>query len=220
MVPLKEQTVIAMSRQRPYCPACQRPLTTCLCALARRVDTPWPVVILQDATERGQAKGTVPLLQACVPTLLVWHSLDFSQHAPLNALLGDPRYRCLLVYPGEEARTASHWRPQLEAEGRVPCFILLDGTWRKSLRLLHSHPALLTLPRITLQQLPPGGYHIRKSTRRGGLSTFEATAALLAEWSEDPARYAPLQQAFDAWIARELARLPEAVRERQLKNIE
>ena len=184
MVPRKEQTVIAMSRQRPYCPACQRPLTTCLCALARRVDTPWPVVILQDATERGQAKGTVPLLQACVPTLLVWHSLDFSQHAPLNALLGDPRYRCLLVYPGEEARTASHWRPQLEAEGRVPCFILLDGTWRKSLRLLHCHPALL------------------------------------AEWSEDPAHYAPLQQAFDAWIARELARLPEAARERQLKNIE
>ena len=210
----------AMTTRRPYCPACQRPLATCLCELALPVSSPWPLVILQDPAEALQAKGTVALLKACMPELTIWQGLDLAGHSGLDALLRDPRLFALLVYPGEQARPASAWRPVVAQSGKTPCFILIDGTWRKSLRLLHSHPALLTLPRITLEQLPAGGYHIRKSTRRGGLSTFEATAALLAEWSEDPAHYAPLQQAFDAWIARELARLPKAERERQLKNIE
>lgn len=200
-----------MSTRRPYCPACHRPLATCLCELARPVSSPWPLVILQDPAEARQAKGTVALLQACMPTLTVWQGLDLATHPGLNALLADPRRFPLLVYPGEQARPASSWRPVVADSGREPCFILIDGTWRKSLRLLHSHPALLALPRLTLERLPASGYHIRKSNREGGLSTLEAAAALLGEWSQDPARFAPLQQAFAQWIARELARLPTPV---------
>lgn len=207
-----------MTTRRPYCPTCQRPLATCLCALARPVSSPWPLVILQDPAEALQAKGTVALLKACVPELTLWQGLDLAGHSGLDALLRDPRLFPLLVYPGEQARPASAWRPMVAQSGKTPCFILIDGTWRKSLRLLHSHPALLNLPRITLERVPASGYHIRKSNRAGGLSTLEATAALLGEWSGEPARFAPLQQAFAQWIARELARLPQN-RQSQDKNI-
>ena len=200
----------AMTTRRPYCPACQRPQATCLCELALPVSSPWPLVILQDPAEAQQAKGTVALLKACMPELTIWQGLDLAGHSGLDALLQDPRLFALLVYPGEQAKPASAWRPVVAQSGKTPCFILIDGTWRKSLRLLHSHPALLNLPRITLERLPASGYHIRKSNREGGLSTLEAAAALLGEWSEEPARFAPLLASFDRWISRELARLPAA----------
>ncbi|MGL4206199.1 MAG: tRNA-uridine aminocarboxypropyltransferase [Aeromonadaceae bacterium] len=201
-----------MMSKRAYCPHCQRPLTTCLCSLARSVASPWPVVILQDPSEVHQAKGSVPLLQACLHPLTVWVSNDFSHHEGLNALLQDPGLAPLLLYPGNGARPASELKAELA--GRTPCFVLLDGTWRKSLKLLHSHPALAQLPRLTLTTEPESGYHIRKSPRADGLSTFEAVTAILGEWSSEPDTYAPLTASFQAWIERELARLPPEVRSR------
>ena len=201
-----------MTLKRPYCPHCQRPLTACLCTLACALTSPWPVVILQDPTEARQAKGSVPLLQACLQPVTVWIGDDFSQHAGLNALLQDPQLAPLLVYPGHEAHSAAHHQATLA--GRTPCFVLLDGTWRKSLKLLHSHPALASLPRLTLATPTQSDYHIRKSPRADGLSTFEAVSAILGEWSGNPTAYAPLSDSFQAWMQRELARLPTEVRRR------
>ena len=168
------------------------------------------MVILQDPSEARQAKGSVPLLQACLRPLKVWVSDDFLHHEGLNTLLQDPQLALFLVYPGDEARQASELKAKLA--GRTPCFVLLDGTWRKSLKLLHSHPALAQLPRLTLATQPKSDYHIRKSPRADGLSTFEAVAAMLSEWSEKPETYAPLTTSFQAWVERELARLPPDVR--------
>ena len=123
-------------------------------------------------------------------------------------------HRCLLLYPGVSAISV----PQLQAQSdeRPLCFILLDGTWRKSLKLLHSHPQLQLLPRVALAPSQPGGYHIRKSPRADGLSTFEAAAHLLGEWQADQATddSARLLGCFSSWIERELGALPAEVRSR------
>lgn len=196
---------------RAYCPDCLRPQVTCLCELAAVVDLPWPLIVLQHPAEVGQAKGSVPLLKACVPATQVWVGEDFSAHAGLNHYLESDKYQCLLVYPGAEARPASAW--QQDSLGRQPCFVLLDATWRKSVSLLHSHPALMHLPRLALPE-QTSRYRIRKSPHPAGLSTLEAAVAALSAWSESPALFSPVLQAFDRWVTREVARLPQPIQSR------
>lgn len=207
-----------LGKKRQHCAKCQRPERRCLCHLAVEIPLPWRLVVWQDPSEIRQAKGTVPLLQACLPQLDVWNSADSEEQLKLERLLDDPHCGCFLVYPGPDARTVADIRQVTEANPTSICFILLDATWRKSLKLLHSHPRLTQLPRVGLQHLPTSRYHIRKSPRRDGVSTLEAAATLLAEWHAMPPAQHPASQRllaqFQQWVEEELARLPTDIRQR------
>lgn len=203
---------------RAYCSNCERPLSRCLCSLATRITLPWRLVVLQDPGEVKQAKGSLALLKACVPEITVWSSPDFSRHIELNALLAEPNLQCVLLYPGEQAQPVSHWQ-EFAPTGPL-CIIVLDGTWRKSLKMLLGHPQLAQLPRMTLASTRASRYLIRKSPRADGLSTFEAVSYLLKEWyqqdnnAEGVAESERLLACFERWIVRELAALPPEVRAR------
>ncbi|GAA4504040.1 tRNA-uridine aminocarboxypropyltransferase [Pseudaeromonas paramecii] len=197
--------------KRLSCPGCQRPLARCLCTLAQPVVSPLDLVVLQHPQEQDRAKGSVGLLQACVPDCQVWVAEDFAQHPALQTLLADPTRQCWLAYPGASAVPAPQARTQWQP-GTRPTLLLLDATWRKSYRLLHSAPALLALPRLSLDPLPPSRYLIRKSSVPGGLSTFEAAAHLLDQWQPDAERLGRLLTSFDAWVARAQAHQPAAHR--------
>jgi DTW domain-containing protein YfiP len=169
---------------RPICPRCERPLPACLCALL-----PAPVAnrialqILQHPDEAGHAKGTAPLLRLGLQRVQVETGLRF---APREGLL---------LYPGGAGAPA----------GPVERLILLDGSWRGSRALLKANPWLLELPRLALAELP-GRYAIRRAHRPGQLSSLEAGVQALAGLEGDARPYAPLLAAFDAFVARELAR--------------
>lgn len=203
---------------RTYCTSCERPLSRCICSLATPVKLPWRLIVLQDSGEVKQAKGSLALLRACIAELTVWSNPDFSQHHGLMALLAEPDLQCVLLYPGETAQTVSHW--QASPQSQSVCFIVLDGTWRKSLKLLHSHPQLARLPRVTLSSGYASRYLIRKSPRTDGLSTFEAVGFLMREWCQQQgdatgiAESERLLTSFECWIARELAALPPEIRAR------
>lgn len=203
---------------RAYCSRCERPLSRCLCSLATRITLPWRLVVLQDPGEVKQAKGSLALLKACVPEITVWSSHDFSQHIELNALLAEPSRQCILLYPGEQAQPVSHWQESVPT-GEL-CIIALDGTWRKSLKMLLEHPKLAQLPRMTLTSTHASRYLIRKSPRTDGLSTFEAIGFLMREWCQQQgdatgiAESEHLLASFERWIARELAALPADIRAR------
>jgi len=122
---------------------------------------------------------------------------DFAGAEWLNALLADPKMHCYLLWPDEQALGLDPVRERFvqHDEGGKVCFILLDGTWRKAYRILHSNPALLRLPRIKLGAIP-GQYSIRKKPFPEALSTLEAGYHLLSQWEGEPARFAPLMNLF------------------------
>lgn len=203
---------------RTYCTSCERPLSRCVCGLATQVNLPWRLVVLQDPGEVKQAKGSLALLRACVPDITVWSSHDFSQYTALNALLAEPNLQCVLLYPGEQAQSVSHWQ---ESSPTGPlCIIVLDGTWRKSLKMLLGHPQLAQLPRMSLASTHASRYLIRKSPRTDGLSTFEAVGFLMREWCQQQGDAVGITESerllasFERWIARELAALPPEIRAR------
>lgn len=180
-----------------YCTRCTRALKACLCDYIRQVSHLAPLHILQHPSEAGHPKGTAALLAASLTRARIHVGEDFAGAQWLNALLADPKMHCYLLWPDEQALGLDQVRERIvqNDEGGKVCFILLDGTWRKAYRMLHSNPALLRLPRIKLGAIP-GQYSIRKKPFLEALSTLEAGYHLLSQWEGEPERFAPLMTLF------------------------
>ncbi|MBL8350303.1 MAG: DTW domain-containing protein [Burkholderiaceae bacterium] len=181
----------AAAPRRARCPRCDRPLPACLCAWVRPTANRVPVQVLQHPLEAGQAKGSLPLLRLSLQRL----ECRVGERFEPDAL---PSAGWRLLYPA----AADDPPPGSVTAG----LLVLDGTWRKTRRLLHDNPWLAALPRWPLRSPPPSRYAIRKARRPGQLSTLEATCLALGTLEGDAGRYAPLLAAFDGWVADEAAR--------------
>ena len=192
--------------RRPLCEGCRRPLSACWCACVRLVENRSPLLILQDPGEAEQAKGTAALLARCLGQAELRVGERFEAPASVEGLV--------LLYPETPGdvtlATPAPWLAGPSSSGRAVTLIALDGTWRRSRRLLHLNPWLQTLPRLALDAPPPSRYRIRKAQAPLQRSTLEACALALAALDGDEARYAPLWDAMDDFVAlqRRLADTP------------
>jgi DTW domain-containing protein len=188
--------------RRPTCPQCARPLRTCLCRWVTPVDNRVEVLILQHPLEVGQAKGSAVLLQRSLGNSQLSTGEQFDATA-LETLLHAGGRTSVLLYPdeaGDDQAVDNLPIRNIPTTGGRLRLVVLDGTWRKSRKLLHLNPALQRLPRLALVAPPPSQYTIRKAHRPDQLSTLEATCLALAQLEQAPARYAPLLTAFSAFI--------------------
>ena len=182
---------------------CLRPQATCLCALARPTAHRTEVLVLQHPQEQRHAKNSVALLRLSLSRCEVVVGERFAPGA-LQALLQRPGWDTRLLYPDVSAAPA----PSGTGTGKgttaaAPLLlVVLDATWRKSLRMLLEHPALAALPRLSLDTPGPTRYRaIRAARRADQVSTLEATVqplAMLEGPSFDPA---PLLEAFGHFVA-------------------
>ena len=184
-------------RHRPLCSRCQRPLRACLCAWITPTANRVPLLLLQHPLEVQQAKGSARLLRLSLRDCRCEVGERFDA-AALVAWLGDG---AALLYPGEPDAPGSSATP-----GVVPQrLVVLDGTWRKTRKLLHLNPLLQALPRVALHDVPPARYTIRKAHGPQQRSTLEAACLALGALESRPAHYAPLLQAFDGWVQAQAA---------------
>ena len=194
-----------MPRARPHCPTCLRPLRGCICPWVTPVQHTVEVLILQHPQEVQQAKGSARLLHLCLPHSHMVAGEVFDE-AALRTLLAGPR-QPVLLYPDTPH---SHLPPPpalLPAHLGDPAqlrLVVLDGTWRKSRKMLYCNPLLQQLPRLALTGLPASRYRIRKAHRADQLSTLEATCAALAQLEGSQERFAPLFTAFDGFVGQQL----------------
>ena len=192
--------------RRPRCDRCALPLRTCLCALLTPVRNDVDVLVLQHPDEAREAKGSARLMRLSLARCRVVVGEVFEPDTLLELLDGDVSGNALL-YPSDTGAGTSERLP-----GALPQrFVVLDGTWRKSLRMLHANPLLQTLPRWSVATDPGTRYRaLRKARLPTQLSTLEATCAALAEAEGAPERYAPLLAAFDRFVADRAARASRA----------
>lgn len=205
--------------KRATCKRCLRPLCTCICQWVIPVAHQVQVLILQHPLEVVHVKGSARLLHLSLPhsrmltgevfdmpACLAW--MDAQDASVGGQTPGHPRHN-LLLYPGTET-DQSHGR--LLTPARVPDLlqvpsklrlIVLDGTWRKSRKMLCLNPALQQLPRLSLAPLQASRYLIRQAHRPGQLSTLEATCAALAQLESDTGKFEPLLTAFDGFVAQQ-----------------
>jgi DTW domain-containing protein YfiP len=167
------------------------------------------VLILQHPQEVHHAKNSAGLLHLSLQNsrLLVGETFD---PLFLRAALGPPHYTVLLYpqtdYAGHEPAAALD-----AAQLADPAFVrlvVLDGTWRKSRKMLHLNPALQALPRLSLDTPQASGYTIRRAHKPGQLSTLEATCAALAQLQGNTHCYQGLLQAFTGFVAQQALYVP------------
>ncbi|MCY1433632.1 DTW domain protein [compost metagenome] len=115
----------------------------------------------------------------------------------LAALIEAPGYRSALLFPGDQAQPLAAYAG--EQDQRPWLLVVPDGTWRKASKLLHLNPLLATLPRVTLAQVQPSRYRLRKAPADGALSTLEAVVQAL-NVLEAPVCFDALLKPFEALI--------------------
>ena len=202
--------------KRIICDTCLRPLSTCICHWITPTAHAVDVVLLQHPLEERSAKGSARLLHLSLSHSRVMTGEVFAERE-LQALLHDPfepgaettndEKHAILLYPQTSEDTAT--LPTLTSEMlRDPSrlrLIVLDGTWRKSRKLLHLNPLLQQLPRLSLIKVPLSRYLIRKVHCANQLSTLEATCRALGQLEGNAARFQPLLNAFDGFVTQHFA---------------
>jgi DTW domain-containing protein YfiP len=156
------------------------------------------VLVLQHPQEQRQAKNSVALLRLSLAHCEVVVGERFESGA-LAALLHRPGRDTRLLYPDVPAAAAQ------PAPGTTPStpvrLVVLDATWRKSLRMLLEHPALAALPRLSLTTPAPTRYRaIRTARRPDQVSTLEATVQALAMLEGPTFAAEPLLLAFGRFV--------------------
>jgi DTW domain-containing protein YfiP len=192
------------THSRLACARCLRPQATCLCALARATSHRTEVLVLQHPQEQRQAKNSVALLRLSLAHCEVVVGERFAPEA-LAALLHRPGRDTRLLYPDVPAAPAT--LPAGTTAGRPLRLVVIDATWRKSLRMLLEHPTLAALPRLSLDAPAPTRYRaIRAARRADHVSTLEATVQALATLEGPSFDAAPLLEAFGRFVAGVAAR--------------
>ena len=210
---------IAASRgKRCICPVCLRPQSTCICHWITPTEHAVEVVVLQHPLEVANAKGSARLLHlSLLHSRLVTGEVFAEQElqalltAPLQAQTAAQRPKhAILLYPEtpeDKARGLSVspvLAPDLSRDPSQLRLVVLDGTWRKSRKMLYLNPLLQQLPRLPLRDMPASHYLIRKAHRPDQLSTLEATCAALVQLEGLAAPFQPLLTAFDGFVAQQL----------------
>jgi DTW domain-containing protein YfiP len=202
---------------RVTCAVCLRPQRSCICQWITPVAHQVEVVVLQHPLEVDQAKGSARLLHLSLARSALVTGEVFDEAAlqalisaplPGQAAANTPDYTVLLYPDSPQHQSLGLPAPpvldpeRLRAPSRLR-LIVLDGTWRKSRKMLYLNPLLHRLPRLALQDMPASHYRIRKAHKPDQLSTLEATCAALVQLEGNADLFAPLLAAFDGFVAQQ-----------------
>lgn len=190
--------------RREVCARCLRPASACICHWIVAIQPQVEVIILQHPLEQHHAKGSARLFHLSVPGSEL-HIAETFEAELLHRLLVSSEKNTILLYPespaGEHVLSAP---PLLDtlwlAKPERLRLIVLDGTWRKSRKMLYQNRLLQSLPRLALSNMPASQYRIRKAHKPDQLSTLEATCLALMQLEETTEKYLPLLNAFDGFI--------------------
>ena len=192
---------------RAQCPVCLRPAQTCICRWVTALSNLVEVLILQHPMEVSNAKGSARLLHLSLSNSRLECGEAFAPDR-LRELLSPDRRNVLLYPETADDKSLGLATPQpldqawLGAPERLR-LVVLDGTWRKSRKMLYLNPLLQALPRLPLRDTPPSHYLIRKAHLPDQLSTLEATVYALAQLENDAQKFDPLIDAFDGFVAQQ-----------------
>lgn len=193
--------------RRAACAICLRAQSACICRWITTVTSRVELLVLQHPLEVRNAKNSARLLHLCVAGSRLAVGEAFDAH-DLHALLHVGGRVPLLLYPDTPGDAAPPFDAALLTQPDALRLVVLDGTWRKSRKMLYLNPALQRLPRLALHDVSASAYRIRKAHAPHQLSTLEAAAHALAQVEGDNAACAPLLDAFDGFVAQQAQHVP------------
>ena len=166
---------------RKHCHVCKRPECACLCRLIQPFDTQTRFVILMHPKEaRKQKTGTGRLCHLVLKNSRLHVGVDFTHDTAVRALIADPEYTSVLLFPAPQAVNLSQagYRSVLGRKGRLQIFVV-DATWSLAGKILRLSENLRALPTVSFTSRQPSNFQFKKQPRAEFLSTIESIHLLL-----------------------------------------
>ncbi len=193
---------------RAICSTCNRALKVCLCQWITPIENRVMLGILQHPSEVAQVKGTAKIAALSFQNVAVWVGESLDDLPELQAWLQES-FPVFLLYPEIDGQVEPC--DMFEIDEIIQQFkleeikvLVLDGTWRKTHKMMRLNSALRSLNRVVLLPTEPSNYRIRKQKCASCLSTIEAIYELYSRLERNTQRYQPLLRAFDAMQTQQL----------------
>jgi DTW domain-containing protein len=164
---------------RPRCEGCRLVASHCMCALRRSVPTRAGVCLLMADIEPLKPTNTGWLIADVVPETFAFGWARTEVDPALLALLADPQWQPVVVFPGEYAAPGRVVEDLRVEGGRRPLFVLLDATWNEARKMFRKSPYLDRFPVLSLRPEQVSSYVLRRSRRDDHFCTSEVAALCL-----------------------------------------
>ena len=160
------------------CPQCR--LAVCACAWRPTLAVDAGMCLIMGDIEALKPTNTGWLVADAVRDTFAFGWARTSVDPVLLALLADPAWQPVLVFPAEYAEPERVVTQVAVSPGRRPLFVLLDGTWSEARKMFRKSPYLDALPVLSLHPEQASNYRLRRSVHGHHLCTAEVAAACLA----------------------------------------
>jgi len=161
------------------CNKCGLPTINCLCDKAPKVKTDAKIWILSTEKEFYRASNTARLLELVNPNsteIFLWERTRIPEKLVAN--LNNEMYEAFLLFPIENHETEIR-KVEYKNTGKIPAFIIIDGTWKEARKIFRRSAYLETLPIITLEPAFKSNYDLRRGVVDGNLCTIEVAMEVL-----------------------------------------
>jgi DTW domain-containing protein YfiP len=169
------------------CPDCLMADGYCLCAhktvLEQTDSYQVHICLLMHKEESYKPSNTGRLIEHVLPAYthrFYWHRTE--PDPEFLDLIRNPDFQPYIIFPGDRGgydhRVVAHAD---EDDGKIPLFIILDGSWRQAGRMFRLSHYLQTLPVLPLNTQRHSQYKLRKAPDEFHLCTVEVAIELLLQ---------------------------------------
>lgn len=164
------------------CEQCLLPVNDCICAIRPEPTAHSAFCFIMYTGECYKPSNTGRLI-ADIATdnhAFVWDRTRFEPQ--LLTLLANPGYQPIVVFPQQYAEPERCINTPAELppirNGKIPLFIMLDGTWREAKKMFKS-PYLANFPVLGIQPQQASAYKLREAAHLHQLCTAEVAIEIL-----------------------------------------
>lgn len=174
-------------------------------------------VILNHPIEMKRRIATGRMSHLCLEKswLIVGH--DYTQNAQVNAIIANPAFHCVILYPGQRSVNLSPLsrseRSALFPRDRELVVFVIDGTWATARQTAWQSQNLKALPRVCFTPPAPSNFRVRKQPRPECFSTIEAIHHTIDLLGDGSRKHDVLLDVFNQMVERQLA-----IRDRSLQH--
>ncbi len=170
---------------REFCYNCFRPKETCLCKFLKPFDPGIKFVFLMHPKEaKRQRTGTGRVAHAGLIGSEILVGIDFTKNERLCALLSDPQYYPVLLYPDENAWNSKKEGFREAVGNKKLLAIIIDSTWFCSKKMIRLSSNIMELPKVSFSNKYKSIFTFKKEPSEECVSTIETCYYLIKEMQE------------------------------------
>ncbi len=167
---------------REFCYNCFRPKETCLCKYLKPFDPGIKFVFLMHPKEaKRQRTGTGRVAHAGLIDSEILVGIDFTKNERLCALLADPQYYPVLLYPDENAWNSKKEGFKETVGSKKLLAIIIDSTWFCSKKMIRLSSNIMALPKVSFSNKYKSIFTFKKEPSEECVSTIETCYYLIKE---------------------------------------